>query len=73
VPEWRIVDQALWDSAHERIRFKAERFGNHRLGGLSRNDGIKNCLFSGLPVCGTCGANLIIVSGGGRRGYLKYG
>jgi site-specific DNA recombinase len=73
VPEWRIVDEELWNSAHARIKFKSERFGNRRTGGFARTEETKSYLFSGLLVCGTCGSNLIIVSGGGLRGYLKYG
>src|SRR5205823_995038 len=30
-------------------------------------------LFSGFLSCGLCGSNIIIVSGGGLRGYVKYG
>ena len=73
VPEWRIVADDLWNAAHQRIKFKSERFGNSRIGGFSRTDQTKRYLFSGLLACGVCGANLIIVSGGGLRGYLKYG
>jgi hypothetical protein len=30
-------------------------------------------LFSGFMICGLCGARMIIVSGDGKRAYVKYG
>ena len=73
VPQWRIVSEELWRAAHKRIRFISERFGASRLGGLSRTKNARKYLFSGLLHCGHCRSRMVIVSGGGKRGYVRYG
>jgi site-specific DNA recombinase len=73
VPEWRIVPEELWNNAHARIRVVNERIGSARYGGLNRTEHSRQYLFSGLLVCGDCGSRMVIVSGRGRRGYVKYG
>jgi hypothetical protein len=73
VPEWRIVDEDLWGRVERQIKTVNERFGNARCGGFSRTERSKQYLFSGFLSCGLCGSNIIIVSGGGLRGYVKYG
>jgi hypothetical protein len=72
VPDWRIVPEELWNAAHAQIKAKA-RFGAKCLGGMSRLEGCKSYLFSGILVCGTCGSRMVIVAGNGKRGYVKYG
>jgi site-specific DNA recombinase len=73
VPEWRIVSEELWNGAHARIGFVNERLSACRLGGLSRTEQSRKYLFSGLLRCGDCGSRMVIVSGGGKRGYVRYG
>ena len=73
VPEWRIVSEELWRAAHARIEFVNERLSACRLGGLSRTEQSRKYLFSGLLRCGKCGSRMVIVSGGGKRGYVRYG
>ena len=73
VPEWRIVSDELWAAAHRQILQASERFGNARLGGLNKTAQSRRYLFSGVLVCGECGARIVITSGNGKRGYVKYG
>ena len=73
VPEWRIVDEDLWSRAERQIEIVNKRFGNARCGGFNRTERSKKYLFSGFLSCGLCGSNIIIVSGSGLRGYVKYG
>jgi site-specific DNA recombinase len=73
VPEWRIVSEELWNAAHARIADANRRFGAKRLGGLNRTERSRSYLFSGLLVCGQCGSRIVIISGQGKRGYVRYG
>jgi site-specific DNA recombinase len=73
VPEWRIVPEESWNAAHSRIALVNQRFGSARLGGFGRTAASKRYLFSGLLRCGACRSRMVIVSGRGRRGYVKYG
>src|SRR6266700_5182177 len=73
VPEWRIVADDLWNRAHQQIQLVNERFGNTRCGGFSRTERSKQYLFSGFLSFVVCGSNIVIVSGSGLRGYVKYG
>ncbi len=41
------------------------------MGGVCRSR--KVYLFSGMLACGDCGGSMVICSGGGKRGYVKYG
>ncbi len=74
VPEWRIVSEELWEGVQRRISFVSKRFGSYMtVGGQSRTERSRRYLFSGFLACGVCGSNMVIVSGNGRRGYVKYG
>jgi site-specific DNA recombinase len=73
VPEWRIVPEELWNAAHARVQMVNEQMGSARYGGLNRTESSRQYLFSGLLVCGACGSRMVIISGRGRRGYVKYG
>ncbi len=70
VPEWRIVSEELWNETHQRLAYKKKRFANRGAAGIT---GRSKYLFSGLLVCGVCGAKMVIVSGDGKRAYKKYG
>src|SRR6266542_2829284 len=71
VPGVRIVSKELWQATHDR-NAQANALGITRLGGLCRTQRSRTYLFSGLLGC-PCGSNMVIVSGGGKRGYVKYG
>ena len=73
VPEWRIVSEELWNAVQARITDVNLRFGAKRLGGLNRTERSRSYLFSGLLVCGSCGSRIVIISGQGKRGYVRYG
>jgi site-specific DNA recombinase len=74
VPEWRIVSEDLWERVQSRISFVNGRFGSYMtVGGQSRTERSRQYLFSGFLACGLCGSNMVIVSGNGKRGYVKYG
>lgn len=72
VPEWRIVSDQQWEAV-QRQRELVNASGIHRLGGQCRTESSRRYLFSGILKCAACGSNLVIVSGGGKRGYVKYG
>jgi len=71
VPDWRIVPEELWRAVEQRRKVASENF--QRIGGRTRTDRSRRYLFSGLLVCGMCGGNMVIASGSGKRGYVKYG
>jgi site-specific DNA recombinase len=73
VPEWRIVSEDLWKRVEEQIELVNKRFGATTLGGQGRKGHGPRYLFSGFIYCGLCGSRMVIVSGNGRRGYVKYG
>jgi hypothetical protein len=73
VPEWRIVSDELWERAQARKRFAGKRFTPSHMGGFNRSERSKRYIFSGFLVCGVCGSKMVIASGSGKRGYVKYG
>ena len=73
VPEWRIVPENLWIAVQNRNAEMSRKFGASRLGGMSRTENARSYLFSGLMLCGECGSAIVIISGRGKRGYVKYG
>ncbi|WP_158821766.1 recombinase family protein [Granulicella sp. S156] len=73
VPEWRIVHEELWKRVEAQIHRVNKRFGAVSVGGHGRMGRGPRYLFSGFMICGLCGARMIIVSGDGKRAYVKYG
>jgi site-specific DNA recombinase len=73
VPKLRIVPEDLWNAVHGRIGVINADSSAARLGGLNRTAASRSYLFSGLLVCGDCKSRLVIISGRGKRGYVKYG
>jgi site-specific DNA recombinase len=73
VPEWRIVSDEMWERVQSRIRFVKERFSSVQVGGFTRTERSKKYIFSGFMICGVCGARMVIVTGSGKRAYVKYG
>ncbi len=72
VPEWRIVSDEVWQAVHSRAKLMRDRFGSSGRSGI-RSAAWSKYLFSGLLVCGECGAHITIVAGNGKRAYPKYG
>jgi site-specific DNA recombinase len=73
IPEWRIVSEELWERVQARKRFAGKRFSASQLGGFHSTERSKRYIFSGFLVCGVCGSKMVIASGSGKRGYVKYG
>ena len=71
VPECRIISDELWEAVKKRLKTAKESF--RKLGGMTRTERGRTYLFSGILTCGECGGNMVICSGGGKRGYVKYG
>jgi site-specific DNA recombinase len=75
-PEQRIVSDELWAQVQQRIeQVKVLYAEPGRRAGLLRSRAVgSQYLFSGLVKCGSCGANMTIVSGRGRnRPHSVYG
>jgi site-specific DNA recombinase len=64
---------SLWERAQARKRFAGKRFSASHLGGFNRSERSKRYIFSGFLLCGVCGSKLVVASGSGKRGYVKYG
>jgi len=73
VPKLRIVSEELWTAVQSRIAQLHTKHVAARLGGMNRTAGGRSYLFSGLLVCGICKSRLVIISGQGKRGYVRYG
>jgi site-specific DNA recombinase len=67
------VPEELWERAQARKRFAGKWFSASHLGGFNRSERSRRYIFSGFLVCGVCGSKLVIASGSGKRGYVKYG
>ena len=70
IPELRIVPEELWKAVHGRLS-EMSQADTAKMGGVCRSR--KAYLFSGMLSCGKCGCSMVICSGGGKRGYIKYG
>ncbi len=72
-PELRIIDQQLWDRVQDRIAFVQEHYNFCNKPGLAPRAFTSPNLLTGFMKCGTCGKNLIIVSGQGKHNHPRYG
>ncbi len=72
-PELRIIDEALWDRVRTRLAFVAQKFGYGPRKGLYHRAASSPHLLTGFLKCGSCGANLVIVTGRGKEGHHRYG
>ena len=70
IPELRLVPEELWAAVHGRLS-RMNRTDTAKIGGVCRSPNAY--LFSGMLACGVCGCSMVICSGGGKRGYVKYG
>lgn len=73
IPEWRIVSDELWERVEAQIKRMSNKWTATSLGGQARRGRGPRHLFSGFLICGECGSRMTIVSGNGRRSYVKYG
>ena len=65
----RIIDESLWDRVQERLRHVQETYG---YAGFVRGANTAY-LLTGLLKCGSCGANMVIVTGRGKHAHPSYG
>src|SRR6202020_1317245 len=63
----------LWERTQARKRSAGKRFSASQLGGFHSTERSKRYMFSGFLVWGVCGSKMVIASGSGKRGYVKYG
>jgi site-specific DNA recombinase len=70
--ELAIVPADLWSAVRARFAALPAIWGYPRSRGLVPRAMTSPYLFSGLLRCGTCGANLIIATGGGTHRHKKY-
>ena len=72
VPELRIVAEALWTAAHDRLQKTRRAYlrrADGSLGGKPEGGALESkYLLSGFLRCGACGGNLIISTKSGQRG-----
>jgi DNA invertase Pin-like site-specific DNA recombinase len=71
-PELRIIDETLWMRVQKRAERIAEQFKGKRPGLYSRA-ATSPYLLTGFLRCGSCGANLAVVTGRKKDGHGKYG
>jgi site-specific DNA recombinase len=72
-PELRIIDDGLWSRVQARLAFVAQTFGKGKPPGLYHRAASSPYLLSGFLKCGTCGANLVIVTGRGKGCHPRFG
>ena len=72
VPEFRIVDQELWDRVHERLATVQNKYNFANRPGFLHRASTSPHLLTGFIKCGVCGHNLIILTGH-SGGHLRYG
>ncbi|MGD1097415.1 MAG: recombinase family protein [Bryobacteraceae bacterium] len=73
VPKLRMIPEDLWIAVQARIARFSQKLTAARLGGMNRTAGSRSYLFSSLLVCAECKSRLVIISGPGKRGYVRYG
>jgi site-specific DNA recombinase len=61
-PDWRIVQDELWEKVQKQLELK-RHCGIPKNGGLGRTRRSQKYLFSGLLSCGVCGGSINIVDG----------
>jgi len=72
-PALRIIDEGLWERVQNRPTFVAQKFRSGPRSGLYNRAASSQRLLTGFLKCGSCGANLVIVTGRGKGGRQKYG
>ena len=72
-PDLRIIDGGLWTRVQARLEFVAMTFGKGKFPGLLHRSSSSPYLLTGFLKCGTCGANLVVVTGRGKQGHPRYG
>jgi site-specific DNA recombinase len=69
----RIVSEGLLECRAGPNRVPQREAKGGPTGGMNRTIRSRSYLFSGLLVCGRCRSRLVIISGHGKRGYVRYG
>ncbi len=72
-PDLRIVDAALWDRVQARLSRLADLYAKPAHPGLIHRAATSPYLMTGFLKCGSCGANLVIVTGRTMGAHPKYG
>jgi site-specific DNA recombinase len=72
-PELRIIDAALWERVPARLSRLAEVYTKPAHPGLLHRSATSPYLMTGFLKCGSCGANLVIVTGRTKGAHPKYG
>jgi site-specific DNA recombinase len=72
-PDLRIIDGNLWQRVQSRLAWVASAYGQGSRPGLQPRAASSPQLLTGFLKCGSCGANLVIVTGRGRAGHRRYG
>ena len=72
-PELRIVPEELWERVQARLAWVKRQYGRDTRPGLTSRAASSPFLLSGFLRCGTCGASMVIVTGRGKGGHLRYG
>lgn len=72
-PELRIIDADLWERVQTRLSWVAEKYAKPAHPGLRHRASTSPYLLTGFLKCGSCGANLVIVTGRTKGAHPKYG
>ncbi|MGB6395391.1 MAG: recombinase family protein [Bradyrhizobium sp.] len=72
-PELRIISADLWERVQARIVRVAEQYTKPAHPGLLNRASTSPYLMTGFLKCGSCGANLVIVTGRTKGAHPKYG
>ncbi len=65
----QIIDQVLWERVQARLAEVQEAYGHLGL----RRGANATYLLTGFLRCGACGANMVIITGRGKKGHRSYG
>jgi DNA invertase Pin-like site-specific DNA recombinase len=72
-PDLQIIGTELWERVQSRLAWVAETFGTWSRPGLQHRAASSAHLLTGFLKCGSCGANLVVVTGRGKGGRHRYG
>ena len=72
-PHLRIVSDEIWQEVKNRLESVNDTFSSRVGAGLCARSYTARYLFSGFLKCGLCGSNIVLISGRGGAGWVKYG
>jgi len=73
LPHLRIIPDELWERVQARLKWLKENYRGGRPVGLCSPRAGSRYLFSGILVCGECGARLSIVTGTRKNDHPRWG